>query len=151
MTTIRLPKGESGLRLRMKYFTPKELEEVRPMLQRGFDAIGVKNLVEYVREQFALAETLNDGEIEAVFSEDVKIDRIRYARLIGNIESLVFAFIVEVGRDTLFERRKAKREERAARKRRKQRKEAMKECDENEDEIDTVLQGVEEETDGLPR
>lgn len=112
MTTIKLPKGESGLRLRMKYFTPKELEEVRPMLQRGFDAIGVKNLVEYVREQFALAETLNDGEIEAIFSDDVKIDRIRYARLIGNIESLVFAFIVEVGRDTIFERRRARREER---------------------------------------
>jgi hypothetical protein len=109
MVTIKL-KGNSGLRLRMKYFTERELKDVRPTLLRGFEAIGVKDLVAFVKEEFNLADRLNDMEIEALFSEDIKIDRIRYARLIGNIEALVQAFIIEVSRDTLFERRKLKRD-----------------------------------------
>jgi hypothetical protein len=127
MATIKIK--DSGLRLRMKYFTERELKDVRPTLLRGFEAIGVKDLVSFVKEEFNMADRLNEMEIEVLFSEDIKIDRIRYARLIGNIEALVQAFIIEVSRDTLFERRKLKREENKRQKKREQFR----------DEIDNVL------------
>lgn len=110
-----VPKNET-LRLRMKYFTESELKDVRPTLLRGFEAIGVKDLVSFVKEQFSLAENLSDKEIKALFSKDIKIDRIRYARLIGNVEALVAAFVIEVARDTTKERARESRNKRALKK-----------------------------------
>lgn len=95
-----------------QYFTKRELKDVRPVLMAGFEAMGVQDLATYVKEQFGLGDCLTEEEIDALFSEDIKIDRKRFARLVGNIEGLTTSFIIEVARDTIKERERAKRNER---------------------------------------
>ena len=91
---------------RMKYYTKREIKDVRPAILEAIEKLGINDLPKYLNEKILRSNPFTETEIEALLSDDIKISRERYERFLGNMEGMLHMFLFDIARDTLRERRR---------------------------------------------
>lgn len=100
---------EKDLLNEYKYLSGEKFKQSRLEILDVMSRLTVQDLATFVKEEFTLAGALTDREIKAIFADDVKIDRYKYARFIGNIEGMLRMLLVDIAKDTILERRRSKK------------------------------------------
>lgn len=90
------------------FFLRSELQGFRKEFFHALDLLGITDYPGSFRKILPM-DDWSDEEINILFSKDVKINRLMYERLIGNIEGLLVMFLNGVLLDTMNERKKAHR------------------------------------------
>lgn len=106
---LRLSRHYRAHGIRERYFSKREITDLRAHILRLISLHGKEELDELLLKKMHL----NEDEIEALLSLDVKISRMKVNRFLGVFEGIIKMFLIGVAEDTFRERRRIKRQKKS--------------------------------------